>query len=68
MELFNVMTPPPAPPQIKFIQLLADQDGFNAHGQQCLVEVNGSRSIRLLSSIPLELQKSRQEWQNQTTI
>ena len=54
-------------PQIKIIQLLADQDGYNANGQQCVVEINGARSIRLLSSLPITVQQQRQEWQNQTT-
>jgi putative DNA primase/helicase len=42
--------------QIKIIQLCSDTDGFNANGQQCLVEVNGSRSIRLVSSLPQSVQ------------
>jgi hypothetical protein len=59
--------PPPLANEIKIIQLCSDNDGYNAHGQQCLVEINGARSIRLLSSLPSELQNQRQEWQNQTT-
>lgn len=35
----------------RIIHLCADQDGFNANGQQALVEVDGVRSIRLLSSL-----------------
>ena len=48
---------PAAPPnQIKVIQLLSDNDGYNANGQQCLVEINGSRSIRLVASLPQSVQ------------
>lgn len=46
--------------RMNLIQLCADQDGYNANGQQCVIEVNGAQSIRLLSSLPISVQQQSQ--------